>query len=146
MSSGEPEHYETNDSELLKGTTLTVYRFMFKKGVPLRPRDLQVGLGLSSSSVAHYHLQKLLGAGLVQEQANGYVVSRVYFEDMIRIRRILIPIQTTLVAFFSTAIVLMLSVLRPPTIFSGYVFGVVVAMIALGAATTEVVRVLHGTR
>jgi hypothetical protein len=143
MSGPEPEHYQSDDSESLKGTTLTVYRFLFRKGVPLRPHDVQSGLGLSSPSVAHYHLQKLLAAGLIQELPSGYVVNRKLFGDMMRIRTVAIPIQTTLVIFFSTAIVLMLTILRPPALFSSYSFALAVILVALGASISEVLRVLR---
>jgi Helix-turn-helix domain len=142
MPGSKGEHVES-DSKHLKGTTLSVYRFLFRKAVPLGTREIQEGLGFSSPSVAHYHLQKLLAAGLVEELPTGYVVHRMVFSGLIRIKRIVIPVQATLVAFFSAAIILMLTVLRPPVLYSGYAFGLAAIIVALGASISEVIRVLH---
>ena len=62
---------QTNISldELLKGKTLQIYWYLLlsgKSGV----REIQKELGVSSSSTVHYHLNKLLNAGLVDQDAS----------------------------------------------------------------------------
>ena len=65
----------SNDTtELLEGTTLSVYIYVAKKGKPLGPRDVMRGVNLSSPSVAYRHLQKLESAGLLKKNAYGEYV------------------------------------------------------------------------
>jgi hypothetical protein len=127
----------------LRGTTLSVYRYLFRKGVPLGPSDVQNGLRLSSPSIAYYHLQKLLEAGLIQEEAGKYVVNRVVFENMVRVRKTAVPLQTTYVVFFASAIILLLSVLRPASITPSYLFAILALLVALGASIRESIRALQ---
>jgi predicted DNA-binding transcriptional regulator len=104
-SAGEGKKRSNEDdkaSSILTGTTLQVYRFLYKEGRPLGIREIQRGLGLSSPSVAQYHIRKLSSAGLVKEEAGGYVVDKVVFENMLRIRRSLIPVQVAYAAFYAT--------------------------------------------
>ena len=88
-------------------------------------------MGLSSPSVAYYHLSKLVDNGLVEEKDGGYIVDRLLFENLIRIRRSLIPLQTTFVAFFSTTLVGLLTVFRPHTISDLYLLAILINCIAL---------------
>jgi hypothetical protein len=140
-SRGEPE---------LTGTTLRVYRYLYRAGKPCGIHDIQRGLRLSSSSVALYHVRKLLAAGLIKEaggavqdageeksreeansgKASGYVVDKVIFENMIRIRRSLIPVQVAYAIFFATALVILISLLRPAVLSGAYVFALIIIMIA----------------
>lgn len=129
---------------VLKGTTLRVYRFLYREGRPLGIRDVQRGLGLSSPSVAQYHVRKLLQAGLVREQDGGYMVDRAVFQNMIRVRRTLIPFQTTYSIFFATALLIMLTVLRPPNVTSSYIFGLIVIAVALATSIYEAIMSLKG--
>ena len=63
------------DSQEPEGTTLSVYSFVVKKGGPVGPREVMRGVGLSSPSVAYWHLQKLENQGLLQKNETGeYVV------------------------------------------------------------------------
>lgn len=57
--------------EVLKGTTLEVYRFLLKSRKPVGTRELQRAMNFSSSSVATYHLSKLEDAGLLKRE-KGY--------------------------------------------------------------------------
>ena len=75
---------------------------MYKEGRPLGLHEIQRALGLSSASIPQSHINKLITAGLVKvhESGKGYYVIRLVFENMIRIRRSLIPFQTTYTIFF----------------------------------------------
>jgi DNA-binding transcriptional ArsR family regulator len=88
--------------DALSGTTLKVYRYLYRAGKPVGVRDLQRGLGLSSPSVAQYHIKKLLDSGLLREEAEGYVVDKNLFENTIRVRRSLIPLQISYAIFYAT--------------------------------------------
>jgi hypothetical protein len=144
----------------LTGTTLRVYRYLYRMGKPCGIREIQRGLGLSSSSVALYHVRKLLDAGLIREErerpspvdgdprsngpdengsqgdpakgSSGYVVDRVIYENMIRIRRSLIPVQVAYSMFFATALVVLLLILRPSAVSGAYVFALFVIAAACG--------------
>jgi predicted DNA-binding transcriptional regulator len=124
----------------LKGTTLRVYRYMLKRGSPLGVSDIQKGLGLSSPSVAQYHIRKLQGLGLVSEKQGGYVVDRVIFENIVRIRRTAIPTQSAYVAFFTATLLILLASFRPTVLSSIYVYALIINIAALGASIFETVK------
>jgi hypothetical protein len=131
---------EKSDSPPLAGTTLRVYRYLYRVGRPQGIHAVQRGLGLSSPSVAEYHLKKLLRYGLVREDPEGYVVDRVMFENMIRLGRWVLPFQSAYAAFFSTTLLLMLTLFRPSTVTSEYVFALLVNTAALGLAFFEMFK------
>lgn len=131
---------EVSDASL-KGTTYRVYRYMLKHG-PVSISDVQKGLGLSSPSVSQYHIKKLLRLGLIREEQEGYVIDKVVLENVIRIRRTSIPMQTAYVAFFCVTLLILLAFLRPATIRSVYFFAVVVNVAALGISLYETGKTL----
>jgi DNA-binding transcriptional ArsR family regulator len=64
------------DSLDLKGNTLRAYIQVLKHG-PCELKDVQRGLGLSSPSLASYHLKRLMEAGFVyQDEYGRYVASK----------------------------------------------------------------------
>lgn len=126
----------------LGGTTLKVYRFLYKEGKAVGIRDIQRGLALSSPSVAQYHVKKLLESGLVKEQDQGYAVDRTVFENMIRIRRSLIPLQIAYAVFYATMlgalfILFYSSYDKAPELF---IFAAVVTLSALGLFASQAFR------
>jgi len=133
---------EKDGTKILRGTTLRVYRFIFKEGGPVGISGVQEGLGFSSSSVASYHVNKLLQAGLIREQDKGYVVDKVVFENMIKVRRMLIPFQIAYMAFFVVAFLIFLAYLRPSQITSTYGFALVVCLVGVATSLYEVIRAL----
>ena len=132
------------DDDVLKGTTLRVYRLVFKEGNPVRTNEVQRALKLSSPSLAQYHISKLLRAGLIKESENGYTVDRVMFGNLVRVRRMVVPFQITYSILFASALVVMLTVLRPPALTSLYVFALVVVWIALAASLYESLKAIRG--
>src|ERR1700691_4895358 len=108
MSKEDPH---TIDDDVLKGTTLRVYKFIFKEGNPVRNNEVQRALRLSSPSLAQYHISKLLRAGLIKESENGYTVDRVLFGNLVRVRRMVVPFQITYTILFASALVVMLTAL-----------------------------------
>jgi DNA-binding transcriptional ArsR family regulator len=119
---------------------------MYKEGKPLGVHEIQRALDLSSPSISHYHLRKLLQAGLVKEQEGGYVVDRVVFDNMVRIRRSLIPFRTTYLVFFGTTLAILLFFLRPAQISALYIFALVLNLAAVGIFATEIFREIRRTR
>lgn len=122
---------------VLEGTTRRVFRFVYRQRGPVGIRDVQRGLGLSSPSVAHYHIAKLLRAGLVREAGEGYVVDKAVFEDMVRVRKTVVPIQTAYAAFFLTAAVVLATLMRPDPISTMYVFALSVVLVAFALSLFE---------
>jgi hypothetical protein len=101
-------------SQEIKGNTLKVYLYLLRHG-PSELRDIQRGVGLSSPSLASYHLGKLSEAGFVTQNEYG-VYSAVkeasdrVLEGYSRIGSAIVPqffffslLFTILVTFFSFA-------------------------------------------
>ena len=58
-------------NEDLEGNTLNVYAYVVHVGKPVGTRDVTRGANLSSTSVAHRHLQKLEDIGLLERNQYG---------------------------------------------------------------------------
>jgi hypothetical protein len=58
-------------SDELDGNALSVYTYIVHADGPVGPRDVTRGTGLSSTSVAHYHLQKLENLNLIEKNSYG---------------------------------------------------------------------------
>jgi hypothetical protein len=54
----------------IRGNTLKVYLYLLRHG-PSELRDVQRGVGLSSASLASYHLRRLTEAGFVTQDEHG---------------------------------------------------------------------------
>jgi predicted DNA-binding transcriptional regulator len=135
---------KSSNRDALSGTTRRVYRYIYKRG-PVRLHDIQRDVGLSSASLADYHVQKLLKLKLIREEqgqdgAVGFAAEEAVFEAMIRIRRTVIPLRTMASAFFAVALVLLITILRPGYIGSTYVFSLLVAVVALSISMYETVK------
>jgi predicted DNA-binding transcriptional regulator len=133
------EHSDTR----LSGTSYKVYRHMLKQRGPVGISEVQRQLGLSSPSVAQYHLRKLVLLGLVKEEQGGYVVDKVTFENVVRIRRISIPVHMAYVAFFGVTFLILLVSLRPATVNSLYFFAIIVNVAAIGVSLYEASKTLR---
>jgi hypothetical protein len=57
-------------SQEVRGNTLKVYLYLLRHG-PSELRDVQHGVGMSSASLASYHLGKLSDAGFVTQDEHG---------------------------------------------------------------------------
>jgi len=128
---------EESHEHSLQGTTLRIYRLLLRSRVPLGVHDIQRGLGLSSPSVAQYHIKKLAEMRLIREEGGGYTVDRVIVDNVIRIRRTSFPLQVVFVAFFASSLVILLTLLRPDVLTSTYMFATVVITIGLILAIYE---------
>ena len=122
-------------SREVKGNTLKVYLYLLKHG-PSELRDIQRGAGLSSPSLASYHLSKLLEAGFVVQNNYGIYSALKESADLVlegyaRVGSAVVPqffffalLFTILIGFFSFA-TLFLSGFAP------YLVAVGVAMIVV---------------
>jgi predicted DNA-binding transcriptional regulator len=128
----EPNEGVEKPDDQLSGTTLRVYRFLFKQNKPVGVHEVQRGVGLQAASTAHYHLRKLVDSGMVSEAEGGYLVERVLFEDMIRVGRWLVPIQATFASFFATILFFLMTTLRPTQVYVVWALALVIDCVALG--------------
>ncbi len=70
---------------LLKGKTQQVYFYMLRNLRPLGMREIQRGSGLSSPSLAVYHLNKLKNLSLIDVDADGqYYVIQEFKAGLLR--------------------------------------------------------------
>jgi hypothetical protein len=127
----------SNPDDILEGTTRRVFRFVYHQRTPVGISDIQRGLGLSSPSVAYYHVNKLLSVGLLKEDGSGYSVEKNVFEGMVRVRKRVVPLHSAYVAFLLTALVAMLSVLHPTELSADYLFAVIVMFVVTMVAVYE---------
>jgi DNA-binding transcriptional ArsR family regulator len=116
---------EDESKEVLKGTTLEVYRFLLKSNKPVGTRELQRALNMSSSSVATYHLSKLEDAGLLEREMGGFTVSKFLLENCIKVSRFLVPRYFFYAIFAIAVLFIELTVLKPSLLYREYVFSVV---------------------
>lgn len=126
--------------DILRGTTLEVYRYLLKKGKPVGTREVQRALQLSSPSLAVYHLSKLEDAGLLKRQDGDYVVDRVILEDSVKISRFVVPRYLFYAVFAVGALIVFLIYFRPDTVTSGFFFAAVVIAVCAVAFCFETVR------
>lgn len=117
---------------------MRVYRLIFNSKNAIGIHEVQRKLALSSPSVAQYHLRKLVDMGLVREDSAGYVLDRVVFANILRVRSMAIPVQSAYVAFFAASLSFLLVFLRPAELTSIYVFAIFIAMVGLLASVREV--------
>ncbi len=127
----------------LKGTTLRVYWHLIKSGEPTTLRRLQRSLGLSSPSIASYHLEKLVDLDLVEKVRGDYELKKtVSFEVMksfVRISHLMIPRYTFYTAFFITLLTIFLLVYSHPISLQG-VFALVFGIVGLLITSYETLR------
>ncbi len=129
-----------NMDDVLRGTTLKVYRFLLKRGEPVGIREVQRTLKLSSPSLAAYHLSKLEEAGLIKRKKGNYSVDKVFLESTIRIRRFLIPRYLFYSVFTVSALIVELLFLRPATLTSEYFFSTITTLISALAFCYETAK------
>ena len=127
--------------DVLRGLALKVYRFILKNDKPVGIREVQRGLNLSSPTLALYHMNKLEEAGLIKKEANGYVADRIVLENVIRLRRILIPRNFFYMIFLITSLVMLAVFLRPPTLSREYIFSLAVISVAAATSVYETMKV-----
>jgi len=94
----------------LKGTTLRVYWHLLRSGKPTTIRRLQRELGLSSPSVASYHLEKLMDLNVVKKNVMGdyelkKTVSLEVMSSFVRISHLMIPRYIFYTTFFFTLLI-----------------------------------------
>jgi DNA-binding transcriptional ArsR family regulator len=126
--------------DVLKGTTLEVYRFLLKSSKPVGTRELQRALSLSSSSVATYHLTKLEDAGLLKREAGGFSVNKYLLENSIKVSKFLVPRYFFYAVFAIAVLLIELTVLRPGALYQEYVFSLAATAVMVVFLCYETVK------
>ncbi|HJW97720.1 MAG TPA: helix-turn-helix domain-containing protein [Candidatus Bathyarchaeia archaeon] len=126
--------------DVLRGLTLKVYRFILKNDRPVGIREVQRALNLSSPTLALYHINKLEEAGLIRKELDGYVADRIVLENLIRLRRVLVPRNSFYMVFFITSLIILGVFLRPPVLTREYVFSLAVVSIAVATSVFETIK------
>jgi DNA-binding transcriptional ArsR family regulator len=116
-------------TDILKGTALDIYRCLLKTDKPLGIREVQRALGLSSPSVAQYHLLKLEHAGLLKREGGNFIINKVLLESRIKINRFLIPRYLFYSVFAGIILLIELIFLRPDVLNREYFFFTVATLI-----------------
>jgi len=97
----------------LRGSTLRVYWYLFKKGEGVGVREVQRALGMSSPSTALHHLDKLRELGLIEKDRFGqYVMLKEVkvgvLRFFMRFGTLVLPRYLFYAAFFSTSLLIYL--------------------------------------
>ena len=127
--------------DILRGLTLKVYKYILQNNRPVGIREVQRGLNLSSPTLALYHMNKLVEAGLIKKEAAGYVADRIILQNLIRLRRVLIPRNFFYMIFLLTSLVMLIVFLRPPTLSREYIFSLAVISVAAATSVYETMKV-----
>lgn len=83
---------------------------MLKQGNPVGPREVQRALGFSSPSIAHHHLEKLKGLGVVDKDGYGryFLTENVQvgvLQAFMKVGRLMLPRYTFYAVFFTTLLI-----------------------------------------
>lgn len=97
----------------LRGSTLRVYWYLFKKGKGVGVREVQRALGMSSPSTALHHLDKLRELGLIEKDRFGqYVMLKEVkvgvLRFFMRLGTLVLPRYLFYAVFFSTSLLIYL--------------------------------------
>jgi hypothetical protein len=105
----------------LEGNTLNVYVYAIKEGKPVGPREVMRATGLTSPSVAHWHLQKLEGLGLLTKTEYGeYIVKeKINVSGHLWVGRTLVPRLIFYSFFFLGILIMEVALLAVPLLLQG---------------------------
>ena len=131
---------EEQPKDVLRGTTLEVYRFLLKSNKPVGTRELQRALDLSSPSVATYHLSKLEDAGLLKREGGGFTVSKYLLENSVKLSRFLVPRFLFYAVFAFAALAVELTLMQPAMVTREYAFSIAVTAVLASFCTYETVK------
>jgi len=132
----------SESKDILRGLTLKVYKFILKNDKPVGIREVQRALNLSSPTLALYHMNKLEEAGFIKKELNGYVADRIILENLVRLRRVLIPRHFFYTVFFVASLIFLVVFLRPSMLTREYIFSLGVVSVAAATSVYETIKAL----
>jgi len=141
-------HNSQEETATLEGTTLAVYTFVAKTRWPVGTRDVVRNLGLSSSSVAFRHLQKLEVLGLISKTASGeYVLkAKAKVHGYLWAGRYLLPRMLVYAFFFLAALAVEIVILFWHFEVENYEFKVFFSLLALITTAAVLMFLVEGVR
>jgi hypothetical protein len=110
----------------LEGNTLNVYAYIVHVGKPVGTRDVTRGANLSSTSVAHRHLQKLEDLGLIEKNEYGDFIlkEKTNIKGHVWVGRNLVPRLIFYSFFFMGALAAEIAIIVLSYLMSGVVIQV----------------------
>ncbi len=115
--------------DLLKGTTLRIYRYALTHG-PVGTREVQRKLELSSPSVAAHHLTRMERFGLLKSEGGGYVADRVVLREMVRFGHSLVPKYFFWFVLFTSALIVQITFFVPEVLTAAFAFSFGITTVA----------------
>jgi small-conductance mechanosensitive channel len=113
-------------NEELEGNTLNVYAYIVHEAKPVGTREVTRGANLSSTSVAHRHLQKLEELGLIEKNQYGdYILKeKANIKGHVWVGRNLVPRMMLYSFFFMGALGAEIAIIVLSYLMSGIVIQV----------------------
>jgi hypothetical protein len=135
-------------SDELEGNTLSVYAFIVRADRPVGTRDVTRGAELSSTSVAHRHLQKLEDIGLIEKDSYGnYILKqKTPIEGHVWVGKNLVPRLMFYSFFFigafaaEVSIILLSLVIKSLVVEVGFLFATAMTSVAMLLFIIEGIR------
>jgi hypothetical protein len=134
-------------NEELEGNTLNVYAYIVKVSKPVGTRDVTRGAELSSTSVAHRHLQKLEDMGLIEKNSYGdYILKeKANINGHVWVGKNLVPRLMFYSFFFLGAFGAEVSLILLGFVFNGLVIEVSFYFLTVMTAVAMVLFLFEGT-
>ncbi len=138
----------SSEEAALEGTTLKVYVFVARSRWAVGTRDVVHALGLSSSSVAFRHLQKLEALDLISKNESGeYVLKRkLSIRGYFWISRHLLPRLLLYASLFFVALAVELVILAIHFSVENYEFKVFFLFLTVATLAAGVLFLIEGLR
>jgi hypothetical protein len=134
------------NTENLEGNTLNIYAYVVKEGKPVGPREVMRATGLTSPSIAHWHLQKLEGLGLLSKNEYGaYTVKeKVNVSGHLWVGRTLVPRLIFYAFFFMGILIMELALIAYPLFVQGQPFNMYLFYLVSPTAIAMVLFLAEG--
>lgn len=94
-------------AELPEGTSLRVYLFLLQQSRPVGLSEVRDGVGLSTSSLASYHLDRLTATGFAKRADGGYLADKMALKGFFRVRMHIFSTSLFMVGFFAATLLLL---------------------------------------
>ena len=136
---------EIEIDSVLRGKALRIYLLLLKKGTPMRVREIQRELKLSTPSLVSYHLNKLTKLGIVSKTENDLyyatnLVNSTYLIDFIKIKGLILPRFLFYSVFSTVSLITLIIVFRPLVIDSDFMFSTIILGLITGFLWSETYR------
>ncbi|MGQ4892935.1 MAG: winged helix-turn-helix domain-containing protein [Candidatus Njordarchaeia archaeon] len=126
------------------GKTLSIYLYMLMVRKPVGIREIQKKLNFSTPSLVHYHINKLIDAGLVKQVASKYVISKTVkvgiLKHFIFLGSKIVPRYFFYTSFLTTMLIFQLTLFKPNQITHSYIFSTATIITAVAIMWIETLK------